>query len=79
MIHYSDNSVNISYFSDRYAPESLRDGKFSVRSDVWSFGVTMCEMFNCGEQPKLANFDDVDQNGQEQVKELLNALATGAR
>ncbi|XP_045460768.1 tyrosine-protein kinase hopscotch isoform X2 [Harmonia axyridis] len=61
-----------------YAPESLRDGKFSVRSDVWSFGVTMCEMFNCGEEPKLANMDDVEQKGQEQ-EILLNALATGAR
>ncbi|XP_044747142.1 tyrosine-protein kinase hopscotch [Coccinella septempunctata] len=61
-----------------YAPESLRDGKFSVRSDVWSFGVTMCEMFNCGEEPKLTNIDEVDQKGQEQ-EILLNALATGAR
>lgn len=61
----------------RYAPESLRDGKFSVRSDVWSYGVTMCEMFNYGEEPNLANLDEEIEGQQQQV--LLNALEKGAR
>ncbi|XP_044265655.1 tyrosine-protein kinase hopscotch [Tribolium madens] len=61
-----------------YAPESLRDGKFSVRSDVWSYGVTMCEMFNWGEEPKLTNLGDDEVRGQEQ-QVLLNALESGAR
>jgi Janus kinase 2 len=61
-----------------YAPESLQDGKFSARSDVWSYGVTMCETFNYGEEPKLANLGDCVVEGQEQQK-LLHALQTGAR
>lgn len=29
----------------RYAPESLTDNKFSVASDMWSFGVVLYELF----------------------------------
>lgn len=59
-----------------YALESLRDGKFSVRSDVWSFGVTMCEMFNYGEEPNLS--DVKFEVGREQ-QILLEALNKGVR
>lgn len=62
----------------RYAPESLRDGKFSVSSDVWSYGVTMCEMFAHGEEPKLATVSLDKAEGQEQ-QILLSALESGAR
>ncbi|KAG5896414.1 hypothetical protein JTB14_022497 [Gonioctena quinquepunctata] len=60
-----------------YAPESLRDGKFSVRSDVWSYGVTMCEMFDYGEEPNLTNVDGKMEGQQQQI--LLMALEGGAR
>ncbi|XP_060536177.1 uncharacterized protein LOC132708084 [Cylas formicarius] len=60
-----------------YAPESLRDGKFSVRSDVWSFGVTMCEMFNYGEEPQLPNIKDYSDGQEPQA--LLDAIEGGAR
>lgn len=30
---------------DRYAPESLTESKFSVASDIWSFGVVLYELF----------------------------------
>lgn len=58
----------------RYAPESLRDGRFSHYSDVWSYGITLYEMFSLGEDPKLpCCTEDVNQS------QLLAALEGGAR
>lgn len=60
-----------------YALESLRDGKFSPRSDVWSYGVTMCEMFSYGEEPVLPIMQEKVEGQEQQI--LLNALESGAR
>lgn len=34
-----------------YAPESYNYGTFSHKSDVWSFGVTIWEMYSFGDIP----------------------------
>ena len=67
-------TVTFFFFCHRYAPESLRDGRFSHYSDVWSYGVTLYEMFSLGEDPTLpCCSDDVNQS------QLLTALEGGAR
>lgn len=45
------------------APETIRYNKFSVYSDIWSFGVVMWEVFTFGARPfeKLTNAQVVQQ------------------
>ena len=33
------------------APESIMYGKFTMATDVWSFGIVMWEVFTYGQQP----------------------------
>jgi len=38
------------------APESIKFAKYSSKSDVWSFAVTLWEMFNYGLVPYYGRF-----------------------
>lgn len=42
----------IFFFACRYAPECLLSLRFSSASDVWSFGVTIWEVFTLGRRPQ---------------------------
>lgn len=52
-----------------YAPESYNYGNFSHKSDVWSFGVTIWEMYSFGEIPY----------GERKGAEVIKAIDNGER
>eukprot|EP00043_Microstomoeca_roanoka_P013002 m.126863 g.126863 ORF g.126863 m.126863 type:complete len:842 (-) comp15645_c1_seq3:1805-4330(-) len=48
-IYYSSNADTLPVKWS--APEAITDGQFSMASDVWSFGIVMCEIFLNGSHP----------------------------
>ncbi|VDO30198.1 unnamed protein product [Onchocerca flexuosa] len=58
------------------APESLMDGKFTMKSDVWSYGIVIYEMLTLAQQPYLglANESVFDYIG---VKKKILTRPTG--
>uniref|UniRef100_A0A4W4H717 Tyrosine-protein kinase n=1 Tax=Electrophorus electricus TaxID=8005 RepID=A0A4W4H717_ELEEL len=67
-----------------YAPESLTESKFSVASDVWSFGVVMYELFTHSDKlcspPTVCTFMmGGDKQGQTIVYHLIELLKRGNR
>ncbi|XP_035781041.1 tyrosine-protein kinase hopscotch-like isoform X2 [Anopheles albimanus] len=50
-----------------YAPETLETQKYSFQSDIWSYGVTLYEMFTFGNTP----YAEVDVRSAQQLYDLL--------
>ncbi|MCP9257251.1 putative tyrosine-protein kinase F09A5.2 [Dirofilaria immitis] len=70
-------SDSFIYYTDRnrrlplkwMAPESLRSHEYSVKSDIWSYGILLYEIFSFGEVPYALL----------QTTEILEFLDSGAR
>uniref|UniRef100_A0A7N6AKU8 Tyrosine-protein kinase n=1 Tax=Anabas testudineus TaxID=64144 RepID=A0A7N6AKU8_ANATE len=67
-----------------YAPESLTESKFSVASDVWSFGVVLYELFthsdkNSSPPAVFMSMMGNDKQGQLIVYHLIELLKSGSR
>ncbi|XP_065140452.1 tyrosine-protein kinase JAK2 [Paramisgurnus dabryanus] len=67
-----------------YAPESLTESKFSVASDIWSFGVVLYELFTysnklCSPPTVFLSMMGGDKQGQTIVYHLIELLKKGNR
>ena len=62
--YYKKDQDNTNNYRTKWAsPELLEYGKFSVKSDVWSFGVSLWELYSNGKDPfaTLSNFEAIQE------------------
>lgn len=67
MVQDLDKELPIHY----YAPETLEYSRYSIKSDIWSYGVTLFEIFKREEEKVILVDGDVQQ--------LIQALHSGRR
>lgn len=67
MVQDLDKELPIHY----YAPETLEYSRYSIKSDVWSYGITLFEIFKREEEKPILVEGD--------VQDLIQALHSGRR
>jgi len=58
-----------------YAPECIKEQYFAFESDVWSYGVTLWEIFSYGQKPEYRNIES--GKSLTTLIELFQALESG--
>ena len=58
-----------------YAPECIKEQYFAFESDVWSYGVTLWEIFSYGKKPEYKTIET--QKSLTTLIDLFQALEKG--